>query len=250
MVNDAPIFVMALQDVKHSCATLCARITSSSLGRSGFCGVIQICHDMDEPFYKVSRTQVEEYTLEGLHARGEAQDSTSRLIQYLCELKPREDQWVVVCCGGGMAVRNIDHLLTSGGSGRYAPPEIDFLWASIDDDPRRATRGIWAVRGKHLASVVQLWKEHRSGKEKLSSSEESEVWQSVLIALPLRKKRFERGEISAPALQKVNWPSIMRSAFVTVPDWPAQDQFKFLQSLYMGVFLGDESALFLGIIDP
>jgi hypothetical protein len=146
-------------------------------------------------------------------------------------VKPEARQWILVAHGKSLALRNIDHLVPPDGPGPYGPPVVDFYWAGAGKDGfsnSAATPGLWAVRGEHLSLVLERWKEALSEVGAHGASEE-EVWTRVVQQLPLKKLAFEKGEVVAPRIGAVDWEAVSNAAFVTVPDWPEKEAWKFLQ---------------------
>ena len=78
---------------------------------------------------------------------------------------------------------------------------------------------------------------------------EEDVWTEVVERLPLKKRAFETGEVVAPRIGAVDWEAITNAAFVTVPDWPQDEAWKFLQALYFGTYFGDETGMMLNVLE-
>lgn len=47
----------------------------------------------------------------------------------------------------------------------------------------------------------------------------------------------------------MDWEPLSNAAFVTVPDWPVDEQRKFLQALYFDTYFGDETGMLLNILE-
>jgi hypothetical protein len=208
------------------------------------------------PLFSVERAGLKEISVEGLDfsASGGLRQFPSReLLFRKCEfvgLGPR--QWVIVARCGCLALRNIDHLIPPEQAGNYGPPEIDFYWARVGRDDSHnelATPGFWAVRGEHLALVLGRWKAAWNRESGAGSEIEEKVWTRVVQDLPLRKRAFEKGEVVAPRIGAVDWEAVSNAAFVTVPDWREKEAWKFLQALYFGTYLGDETGMMLNILE-
>ena len=97
--------------------------------------------------------------------------------------------------------------------------------------------------------VLGRWKEVWSGAQEADGASEEEVWSRVVRDLPLKKRAFERGEVVAPRMGGLDWEAVNNAAFVTVPDWPEKEAWKFLQALYFGTYLGDETGMMLNILE-
>jgi hypothetical protein len=231
---------------------------TSSLLRSLFSGSIVVFRNHEMPLFKVERKQLEEiFVPTVIFEKSEApcQKATREFLFGLCaHLEPESRQWVIVADAASLALRNIDHLIPQDMAGPYAPPDVDMLWTKTDrndaeNGTETASPGIWAVRGEHLAMVLERWKEAWIEAQSDSCHSEIEIWTRVIRDLPLRKRPFEKGEVVAPALHSVDWQAVSSAALVTVPDWPVEEQRKFLQSLYLGTYLGDESGMMLNIME-
>ena len=109
-----------------------------------------------------------------------------------------------------------------------------------------ASPGFWAVRAEHLEMVLQRWEAAR--EEDWGVSQE-EVWARVLEELPLTKRPFEKGEVVAPRMNEFDWEGAANAAFVTAAGWPKKEAQRFLQSLYFGTYLGDETGMILNILE-
>jgi hypothetical protein len=200
--------------------------------------------------FKVARRDVEELTFvpPSSPPRKKVQVNLNReaLAASIAALNREPRQWLVVIDPASLALRNIDHLIPPDSSGPYAAPEVDFYWAAAGSC-RTASRGIWAVRAEHMPAVLDLWAEFEAAAP--AGTPVSAVWTRVVEALPLRKRRFESGEVIAPEMDAVHWGSVSHSAVVTVPDWPVADQSQFLQALFFGTYFGDGTGLMLQILD-
>jgi hypothetical protein len=229
---------------------IAARALASSLGRCIVNGRILLIRSDNSPLFKIARRDLEEFIFipPPSPARKKVQANWNRegLAASIEILKSEPRQWVVVIDAASLVLRNIDHLIPPDPSGPYVAPEVDFYWAPAGSGSE-ASRGVWAVRGEHLPEVLALWAELEGGAPEGTS--ESAVWARVVDLLPLRKKRFESGEVVAPEMDAVDWETVSHSAVVTVPDWPAAEQSQFLQALFFGTYFGDGTGLMLQILD-
>ena len=228
----------------------------SSLLRSLFSGQIGVLRNQELPLFRVERSAVTEVFLPAAltERSGPAKRRASRefLFGMGDQLKPEPRQWVIVADAASLALRNLDHLIPPDVPGPHAPPEVDFYWARAGKDEisnQTATPGLWAVRGEHLLLVLGRWKEVWSGAQEADGASEEEVWSRVVRDLPLKKRAFERGEVVAPRMGGLDWEAVNNAAFVTVPDWPEKEAWKFLQALYFGTYLGDETGMMLNILE-
>lgn len=224
--------------------------------RSLFSGKQFIFHGSEFSLFKVERAQLNEVGIVSPDPRsgaaGASQWRREVLVSTLGDIRPEPRQWVIVADAASLALRNMDHLLPEDLPGPFVPPTADFYWARAGRDEaanRLASPGIWAVRGEHFPMVLERWmaagNESRDGR-RLS---EEEIWTEVVQGLPLRKKTFEKGEVVAPRIGAVDWEAITNAAFVTVPGWPEKEAQKFLQGLYFGAYLGDESGVILNLLE-
>jgi hypothetical protein len=61
---------------------------------------------------------------------------------------------------------------------------------------------------------------------------------------------FEKGEIAIARYPDVNWKELSNAAIVCAEDWPEKECAEFMQSLFFGRYLGDETGMFLNILHP
>ena len=228
----------------------------SSLMRSLFSGRIVVCRNHEMPLFKVGRTALDEVfmSIAGAEKSDWARrQATLELLFGLCgSVKPEPRQWVIVADAGSVAMRNPDHLIPPDQGGPYGPPEVDLLWAEAENgsatgEKEEASPGMWAVRGEHLPMVLARWENTWNARDPGLS--ETEIWTQVVRELPLRAKRFEKGEVVAPRIEAVDWEAVSNAVIVTVPDWPEVEARKFLQALYFGTYLGDETGMMLNILE-
>jgi hypothetical protein len=227
----------------------------SSLLRSLFSDRICVFCDHDIPLFKIERAALTQLQINKSMAGVDDNAIKSEKILYWFEifkiLTPEPHQWVVVANPASVALRNIDHLISPDLPGRYSMPAVEFYWAragSNDASNRSVTPGLWAVRGEHLPLVLERLKDAYSEPGAEGCSEEA-IWTRVVHELPLRKRAFEKGEVVAPRIGAVDWEAVSNAAFVTVPDWPEKEAWKFLQALYFGTYLGDETGMMLNILE-
>ncbi|QJE96800.1 hypothetical protein [Luteolibacter luteus] len=239
-------------DVHGPGRQLLARALVSSLGRSMFSGQVTVIREDSRPLFKIPRRDVDEFTFTppppASHTRPEPPANLGRLglLASMASLNLDPRQWVVIMDAASLVLRNIDHLIDPDFPGPHAPPEVDFYWAA-GTDGQDASRGFWAVRGEHLPKVLALWEKLEEALPEGTS--ESAVWARVVSLLPLRKKRFEGGEVVSPEMSALNWEDVSHSAVVTIPDWPPEEQEQFLQALFFGTYFGDRTGLMLQILD-
>lgn len=228
----------------------------SSLTRSLFCGVISIVRRGETPLFKVERKTVIDILMPVVDSNNVDERLKQKSRDFLFEIcdlvQPKARQWVVVAHSGSLALRNIDHLIPANPSGPFSPPEVDFYWARAGRDDisnQSATPGLWAVRGEYLPLVLERLREEWSRELEPKMIDQEAIWTRVVQQLPLRKRAFEKGEVVAPRIGAVDWEAVSNAAFVTVPDWPEKEAWKFLQALYFGTFLGDETGMMLNILE-
>jgi hypothetical protein len=228
----------------------------SSMTRSTFSGRLLVLRNSEMPIYRVGRKAVDELFVSA--AMSESFDLTVRktrkqISNCMSELvKPAARQWVVMADGASLALRNIDHLIPPDSFGAFGLSGVDFYWARAGNDHisnQSATPGLWAVRGEYLPLVLELLNEEWSKESGAERGDEEAIWTRVVQELPLRKRAFEKGEVVAPRIGAVDWEAVSNAAFVTVPDWPEKEAWKFLQALYFGTYLGDETGMMLNILE-
>jgi hypothetical protein len=248
-MNETPpplLVIPALEPVPHlPTRSVLARGLVSSVSRSLFSGRVAVAHNGVNPLFKVERRDHDEIFVREADSETPAGATRRALSATMLSLEPSPRQWIMVVDPASLALRNLDHLIPSDSDGPYPPAEVDFYWAAIGQT-NLASTGFWAVRAEHLSRVLALWEE----AEARSPLPGRPVWPALIQTLPLRKKRFEKGEIIAPEIGLLNWNSISSAAVVTIPEWPTEEQSKFLQSLYFGTYLGDPTGMMLQILDP
>lgn len=114
-----------------------------------------------------------------------------------------------------------------------------------------ASSAVWAIRGEHYDKVIQDWKNIAAQEpvRKCGNRIES-AWNRLLIDTPLKVTRLERGEIAFPALCPKGYEDWSEAAVLNVGDWPRKLRSKFLQGQFFGTYFGDESGLFLDLMEP
>lgn len=253
----SPIIVIpSYGSTDSKCIDVLTKGLVSSLLRSLFSGQISVIRDKCVPLFRVERAALAEVSLSDCVPGGSSFGSRHfandllAIISKSVNLEPR--RWVTVALLGSLALRNVDHLIRPDLPGPYAPEEVDFYWARAGKDVisnQTATPGLWAVRREYLPLVLERWKDAWSKELGAESANEEEIWTRVVQELPLRKRTFEKGEVVAPRIGAVDWEAVSNAAFVTVPDWPEKEAWKFLQALYFGTYLGDETGLMLNILE-
>ena len=228
---------------------------ASSLMRSLFSGGISIFKNYQTPLFKIDRRNVDEevVSLPIVGKSAEAVDgATATFVFQLGKyLKPEGRQWVIVSDPAGIALRNIDHLIPLDGSRSFGPPSVDIYWTKITGGPDKGGRslaspGFWAVRFENLELVLQRG---QAVQAETPGASDEEVWTRTLEELPLTKRPFEKGEVAAPRLNQLDWEEASNAAFVTLAGWPEKESRRFLQSLYFGTYLGDETGMILNILE-
>jgi hypothetical protein len=153
----------------------------------------------------------------------------------------------------GICLRNIDHLFPVADCYGGGSLEIDMLWTNSPSGGDQSGSepsgfGLIAFRRKHLALVIDRLVD--AGHDTSRSDEKESTLMTALSSLPLQKRPFERGEVYSPRIGEVDWKLLSNAAFVSIPDWPEEEQWKLLHALYFGTYFGDETGLMLNILDP
>jgi hypothetical protein len=228
---------------------------ASSLMRSLFSGSLLIFKNYPTPLFKIDRRNVDEEMVSlpivGKSDRAIDGGTAAFIFQMPKHLKSEGRQWVIVSDPAGIALRNIDHLIPTEASQPFGPPSVDLYWTKVAEDSNKgrkllASPGFWAVRAEHLEMVLERWQAARAEAPGLS---QEEVWGRVLEELPLSKRPFEKGEVVAPRMSGLDWEEASNAAFVTVAGWPKKEAKRFLQSLYFGTYLGDDSGIILNLLE-
>jgi hypothetical protein len=237
-------------------SSVATKASISSLLRSLYSGQISVLRSGESQLFKVERsglTEVQVPVPMSNSSNSPGRQATREFMFALCDfVKPASRQWVIIAHSGSLALRNIDHLIPQDYGGPYGLPEVDFIWTRSGMDEisnQMASTGLWAVRGEHLLLVLGCLKEAWNRETEGSGLNEEEIWTRVVHELPLRKRAFEKGEVVAPRIGAVDWEAVGNAAFVTVPDWPEKEAWKFLQALYFGTYLGDETGMMLNILE-
>ena len=179
--------------------------------------------------------------------------------------------WVFFIGDGSIVLRELDHLLDV---------DSDILWAPMASIPLRSERyggylteeewlvdrvdhpwsrpwteaaspEVWAVRGECYAQVVEHWRRISSLPPLQPCSDPTgSAWNRLLFDTDFRTSRFERGEIAFPALEGASYSDWCESAILNVGEWEPEMRSKFLQAQFFGTFFGDESGLFLDLLEP
>ena len=251
------LFTPSFETAKYPNPTI-PKILVSSLSRSLFSGSIHVFRNHERSLFKVERRQIEEVFESKARREQPAPNERSESREFFLglgkQVKPEPRQWVIFADAAGLALRNIDHLIPADSKAAHAPAEVDFHWTKVVNRNHggrevSASPGLWAVRGEYLPMVLERWKSAWSELGEDAKLDEAAVWSRVVRDLPLRKKPFEKGEVYAPQIGSVDWEAVSHAAFVTVADWPEDEQRKFLQALYFGTYFGDETGIMLNILE-
>lgn len=249
-----PVLVVVISESQNSNGPIVrTKGLVSSLLRSLYSGRIVVIRQSGDPLYKVERTAVEELWISRakIDKVSNSLATTSKFhfnLSLVCDVEAELRQWVIVANSECVVLRNPDHLIPPDAITSYGANDIDFYWSETDVNCVAAP-GFWAVRKEHFKLVLDSW--HRAWSEALDEGvpRENEIWNKVVRCLPLRKRRFEKGEVVAPSLNAVDWEAVSNACLVTLSDWPEEEAGKFLQALFFGRYLGDESGMLLRIMD-
>jgi hypothetical protein len=254
--SDLPLLVTwSFNETGNSIPDNLVKNLASSLMRSLFSGGISIFKNYPTPLFKIDRRNVDEEMVslpivgKSDKAIGSATDTF--VFQLAKHLKPEGRRWVIVCDPASIALRNIDHLIPFDASEPFGPPSVDLYWTKITEEPNPSGKPLasprfWAVRFEHLELVLQRW---QAARAEMPGSSDEEVWTRTLEDLPLTKRSFEKGEVIAPKMKEFDWEEASNAAFITVAGWPKKEAQRFLQSLYFGTYLGDETGMILNILE-
>ncbi len=253
LIPESKIVVLPNPNLECSSSnSIITKMAVSSLLRTHFDGSVETYLAAETPLFKMVRQGLSEKSFQPEETSPYEIWSSRHSVGFLIEL-PTPDafdqQWVVIVHPATLALRNIDHLLPQPQNDNYMAEGCDFLWYKVKSgNTHRASQGIWAVRANHLQTVLEAWKSKWIAEQENLSDQE--IWNQVIAELPLRKRCFESGEVVEPNIHALDWSAISQAAFVTIPEWPAEEQRKFLQALYFGTFYGDETGLMVNILDP
>jgi hypothetical protein len=234
---------------------MCARLLAASLFRSQFRGEVWLVSSRDHQLFRTSRGGFVQIRVP--NGEDESRDTWAQRGRVALELEntlaERPGCFVWILDAAGIALRNIEHLIASCNYDHLSAPEIDLFWTdgyrcSGGTGSLVASPGIWAVRGEHIPLLFHRWL--KRANDCAGDVSEAEIWSAVAREIPLKKRLMEKGEVYSPEIGSVNWEAVSNAAFVTVPDWPEKEQWKFLQALYFGTYFGDETGLMLNILDP
>jgi hypothetical protein len=233
--------------------SLCARLQAASIFRSQFRGDVWLLSSRDHQLFRISRVGFNQVNVPPSQpdSRGywAQRDMVASELERAIEAKP--GCYVLVSDAAGIALRNLEHLISNLHHNLYDCSEIDLFWTEGCRDPDSINRliaspGLWAVRGEHFPSLLRKWSEMADAQ---GEKTETEIWSAVVNETTLKKRRIEKGEVYAPQIGSVNWETLSNAAFVTVSEWPEKEQWKFLQALYFGSYFGDETGMMLNILD-
>ena len=254
--SDLPLlFTWSFNETGNPAPGILVKNQVSSLMRSLFSGGISIFKNYQTPLFKIDRRNVDEEVVSlpiiGKSTEAIEGGTAAFIFQMTKHLKSEGRQWVIVSDPAGIALRNIDHLIPTETSQSFGPPSVDLYWTEVREGPDKggkplASPGFWAVRSEHLELVLQRWEAARD--EGWGVSQE-EVWTRVLEKLPLKKKPFEKGEVVAPRMGGLDWEEASNAAFITVAGWPKKESRRFLQALYFGTYLGDDTGMILSLLE-
>ena len=246
---------------------IAAKILATSLLRNLPLGDIHVVRaQAEQPLFRVGREGLFEEWLE----EGGGEKTAPWMGQPFIDGSAYS--WVFFMGEGSIALREIDHLLDVDADVLWAPMQgvplrTERCWGYVTDAemeeeyraelpwsrPWReaASAGIWAVRGEHYDTVIQNWKEIAATSPARHCGNRIEsAWNRLLVDTPLKVKRFEKGEIAFPTLQGADYADYSESAILHTGDWQRKLSSKFLQAQFFGTYFGDESGLFLDLMEP
>jgi hypothetical protein len=251
-----PILILtAIDSPRSNTAAIAAKLFVSSLLKSMYTGKIVVFKNTEVPLFKVERTRVEEVIVPFMIPPNMSRKEANLIFQnkVLQYISPADEQWVIFANSFSVALRNIDHLLPPTQVGPYSARTVDFCWTNASNGSKQklASSGFWAIRGEYLQDVLDGWKfiSAKQPQEEIPPTTD-EKWTHFIAGLPLTKKVFATYEVVAPDTHSMNWLDLANSALVTVPNWDDADARKFLQGVYFGTYLGDETGLVLNILEP
>ncbi len=247
------VVCVSMDPVKGQKSRQATKILVSSLQRSLSAGHFMAYRNQETPLFRIDRKHFDEIPVNKAFPEKDLLTRRQRTREYLFRLgdliSPAAGQWLMIADSGGVALRNIDHLLPIE-TGMDGPARsVDFYWTRIGERGNEASTGLWAVRGDKFRLVLDAWRRAYSRGGIHSLEDDARIWSEVVQSLPIKKRSFEAGEVLAPSPNGLNWSAVSKAAFVTVPDWQPGEQQMFLQALYFSVYLGDESGLMLDLID-
>ena len=139
--------------------------------------------------------------------------------------------WITFHTSPIILLRNADHLLPD-----YIGEEC--LYARCEDEI-----SLFSIK----TTSLQKFSDYFSKSHEEFSNVESALKNSVS---KLKGKPFEKGEVAIASYPNINWKEITNAAIVCAPGWPEKECAEFMQSLFFGRYLGDETGLFLNILHP
>ncbi len=185
--------------------------------------------------------------------------------------------WVIYMGSGSLVRRSVEHLLREDADVLWAPLGISMdsgravgilnagekapsyrpsrphsrPWRSI------ASSGVWAVRACYFHQLLEQWRSllrnlypggpvNSTGKNLCVEV----AWNRFLMDTPLRVQRFEKEEVQFPSSHTSDFLVWKDACIVNVGGWPQDAQSSFLQAWFLGTFFGDETGLFIDMIDP
>jgi hypothetical protein len=239
------ILIIPTIDLKgEKSRSILAKLLASSLDRNYFSRVV-IVGNMTGPVFKLGRRGIEEIAFE-LEVKNpqERETATWWLLSKADEfLDLAVSEWVVVAEPASLALRGLEHLFP-------ASSKAEFMWAEYAGPELGASTGLWAVRAGLLSMVVSKYAQIHEAGDGGKEAPASLRWKRVVDELPLKKKRFERGEVLTPPAGEVGWTALLEAAFVAVPEWPAREQWSFLHAAYFSTYFADANGVLVHLFEP
>ncbi|RYD22885.1 MAG: hypothetical protein EOP88_06400 [Verrucomicrobiaceae bacterium] len=236
-------------------------LVSSTL-RNFWEGEIIVFRESDVPLNKVERKNVTEKIVHNTLPPEYAAD-----VDYLADLSKREflfqldsqiaeksrEGWLLIVDAATLIQRNIEHLFPDQDEAEngFRSPPVDLLWAPSRGGGAResegASIGFFAIRARLLADFLSLWKKlHKKNNLCYTSSE---ILLQAIRKSELNHGKFEKGEVLEVDAEAMNWNDMQRAAVLTFPAWKHEDQVSIIQSLYFGMFYGDQTGLLVNMLE-
>jgi hypothetical protein len=220
---------------------------------------IAVFHAGPEELFRIRRREVEEISIPTSGkktAPGLPSPLLETVLAFVDQLPPEGPEWILVADAAGLVLRDPSHLLPEIAPGPYPAASVDFYWTPRGDHPAKPSAGLWAVRRHSFTRVLSAWHDYQAEvREKTPPHHAAkpgapdDLWSEFVNQLSLRKRPFEPGEVMAPAVDSMDWSAVRQSCWVTIPDWPEEEQWTFLQSLYLGTWFGDCTGFMLDLLD-
>ncbi len=252
-----------------------SKLLVSSLLRGFWAGEIVVFRNFETPLFPVERKGLEEVfvptpdlgegTEAGKRCLKEALEARFRAVDWIVE--PERFDWIAYLDADCLALRDLEHLF-AGEADLLVQPERDRPLASetvfngyLETSEPKSARNGWlgreginagtfAVRGSKFRQLMEEWRRiYESDPIRHGEFRDQTAFNRLLLDSDLRIQPFERGEIQFPFHLDKGFLDYRQAALLHFVGGKQRDKVDLAFALHMMRTYGDESGLFLDLLE-